>query len=330
MNKILHYWAALVNSAFAKRLLFVLNPLRIAWAPIVVVLVTLGALVVIRTWSGKSNVATDRLQAEMNMQHDRFSGQLALITKTTVDFQARVVAAEKKRDELQSVYERDQLELTNTQKALKETQRALAQAQDTIKRIRTENATLLQRLENLGRQPSETEVLDRGDFSQEKKTEAQALRQVAEMRAKLVEIDRDLDQANSAWRENHRKFMETWMAYVALLRSIDETERSLALAQIPGRTLFAPTFQQPALPLVGRLLPPPLALFAKENSGFGQTEANEVGSITQRIEQDSEKLSVAQRAVEQIIHAIDETNGKIIAGQSRLKNLQASLGALSK
>jgi hypothetical protein len=330
LKKLYQIWAEFIGSAFSTRIAAILTTFRGAWAPIGVLVVTVGALLIIRTWSGKSNVAADRLQAEMNMQHDRFSAQLATSTKTVLEFQARVVAAEKKRDELQLAYERDQRELANTQRALRETQRALIQTQDVVKRVRAENASLLQRPVAAGREAAP--VVDGGSSSRPALADDESARRLTDLRGKLVEINRDLELANQAWRENHGKFIETWSALMGLSRAIDETEHALAQAKAPGKQITSSVFQAPAMPAVGRLVPPAKVATSPDQGRVASVgdQSNGIEAVVELVAQNSSQLSESQAAVEQLIRAIDEANGKIIAGQDRLKSLQASLSALAK
>jgi len=338
VKKILHYWAAIIDSAFAKRILLILNPFRIAWAPIVVILITLGALVIIRTWvSGQSygasfNMITRKMQDDMNEQHDRFSAQLAASSRAVIEFQGRTVSAEKRSGELQSAFELSQRELTRTQRALRETQRALTQSREVIRKIREENALLLQRQNT--RFGAETKAgfdSDTPAAGLPTLSEQDQLRRKSQI-ASLLQLEIDLGRTNQAWGTNYLKFTETWNSYIALKESIDQTERSLALALAPGDKVTLPAFKAPTNPISGKFVPSELNSkdLANETADFSEIARLNDDALVSRIEQRSDSLVEAQSGLERIARAIDETNAKIIAGQDQLRNLQAKLTSLSR
>jgi hypothetical protein len=310
----------------------VLAPFRPVLAPLIVLLATLLSLFVIKTWSGGSSRVADQMQAELNRQHERFSAQLAASSRAVIEFQARTVSAEKRSGELQSAYELSQRELTQTQRALRETQRALTQSREVTRKIREENALFMQRQNTrFGAETNAGFVSDTPAAGLPTISEQDQLRRKSQI-ASLLQLERDLGRTNQAWGTNYLKFTETWNSYIALKESIDQTERSLALALAPGDREVLPAFKAPSNPISGKFVPSDLINTRLTNVTTDSSEIARLNddALVSRIEQRSDSLVEAQSGLERIARAIDETNAKIIAGQDQLRNLQAKLTSLSR
>ena len=305
------------------------SPFRTVWVPLIVLSATLLSLLLIKTWSeGKSKIAV-QMQAELNRQHDRFSSQLATSSMAVIEFQRRTVLAEKRSGELQSVYELIQRELTQTQRALRETQRALTQSLDAIRKVREENALLRQRQNTKLRAETNADINSDTPSDRLPTLSLQDQFRRKSQIASLLQLEGDLVRANQAWGVNYLKFMETWNSYIALKESIDQTERSLALAA--GEKTILPAFKAPSNPISGKFVPSDgITRSTKETTDSFEISRLSDDALVSRLEQRSDSLVEAQSALERIALAIDDTNAKIVAGQGQLRNLQAKLISLSR
>ena len=299
--------------------------------PVIVLIVTLLSLVVIKSWSGGTSKVADQMQAEMNAQHERFSAQLAVSSKTVIEFQERVVSAEKKSQELQEAFEVNQRELTNTQRALKETQRALTQAIEAVRKARSENSMLQRRFNDfaISRQAmsdsADKVVLPTADQSPKLETPRDRKSVSA-----LSQIENDLEKVRSAWDQNYRSYSATWTSYVALQLAIFEAERSIFKLESPGKVVSPASFIPPTSPLPPKYIPNQNQQIVVPGIGVRRVDLEKLSDdeVARRTVESSDALVEAQTGLEKIIQAIHDTNSSIVADQARLKMMEQKLTSL--